>query len=94
MTSEHTVIQRFVIWGIESVVKKVQNKQREYRHSVNKAIQSKVKNWNKIFKMREGFFLAGMEALWGKGGGTVLLGDNTGRGAAMPRPIRFQFVAA
>jgi len=26
MTSEHTVIQRFVKWGVESVVKNVQNK--------------------------------------------------------------------
>jgi len=44
--------------------------------------------------MREGFFLAGMTALGGEGGGTVLLGDNTGGGAVMLRPIRFQFVAA
>jgi hypothetical protein len=44
--------------------------------------------------MREEFFLAGMTALRGECGGRVLLGDNTGGGAVMPRPIMFQFVAA
>jgi len=46
--------------------------------------------------MREGFFLAGMIAiaLRGECGGRVLLDDNTGGGAVIPRPFRFQFVAA
>jgi hypothetical protein len=31
-----------------------------------------------------------MKARWGEGGGRILLGDNTGGGAVVPRTIRFQ----
>jgi hypothetical protein len=37
-------------------------------------------------------FLEGMKAQADEGGGRILLGDNTGGGAIMLRPIRFQLV--
>ena len=43
--------------------------------------------------MRPEFFLAGMKAQRDKGGGRILLGDNTGGGAVILRTVRFQFGA-
>jgi len=37
--------------------------------------------------MRNGFLLAGVKARWDKWGGRILLGDNTGVGEDMLRPI-------
>jgi hypothetical protein len=44
------------------------------------------------FEKRAEFFLAGMKAHWDEGGRRILLGDNTGSGAVMLRPVRFQCV--
>jgi len=40
------------------------------------------------FETCAGFFPAGMKAHWNESGGGILLGDNTGGGAVMLRPIR------
>jgi hypothetical protein len=40
--------------------------------------------------MRAEFYLAEMKDQWDEGGGRILLDDNTGEGAVMLRPIRFQ----
>jgi hypothetical protein len=45
-----------------------------------------------IFETRTELLLAGMKAQVDKGGGRLLLGDNTGGMANMLRPIRFQCV--
>jgi hypothetical protein len=37
--------------------------------------------------MRAEFCFTGMRAQWDEGGGKILLGDNTGGGAVMLRPI-------
>ena len=46
----------------------------------------------KRFEMRAEVFLAGLTAHWDDVGGRILLGDNTGCGAVMLRPIRVQCV--
>jgi hypothetical protein len=38
------------------------------------------------------FFFAGMKGEWDEGDGRILLGDNTGDGAAMMQPIKLQRV--
>jgi hypothetical protein len=48
------------------------------------------KQLNKTSQTRAEFLLAGMKAQLSGGGGRILLGDNTGAGAVMLRPIRFQ----
>jgi hypothetical protein len=50
------------------------------------------KQSSNIFERRVVFFLAGMKAQWDEGGGTILLGDNTGSRAVLLRPIRFRCV--
>jgi len=53
--------------------------------------KKKVKNWNNnVLETRAEFFLAAIKALVGEGGGGILLGDNTGGGADMLRPIRLR----
>jgi hypothetical protein len=52
---------------------------------------SKVETIN-IFKKRVEFFRAVVKAQWDEGGGRLLLGDNTGGGAVMLRPVGFQRV--
>ena len=44
----------------------------------------------KSFETRSEFFLAVMKAHGNEDGGRILLGDNTGGGADMVRPIRFR----
>jgi len=43
-------------------------------------------------KRAPNFFLGEMKAQWDEGDGRILLGDNTGGGAAMLWPIMFQCV--
>ena len=43
------------------------------------------------FLIEPNFFIAGMKVHWEDGGGSILLGDNTGWAVTL-RPIRFQFV--
>ena len=45
-----------------------------------------------LLKRGQKFLLAGMRAQQDDIGGRILLGDNTGDGAVMMRPIRFQCV--
>jgi len=45
-----------------------------------------------FFKTSPGFFLTGMKAELGDGGGKILLGDTTGVGAVELRPISFQCI--
>jgi len=45
-----------------------------------------------FFKTSPGFFLMGMKAELGEGGGKILLGDTTGVGVVELRPIRFQYI--
>jgi hypothetical protein len=42
--------------------------------------------------MRAKFFLPVMEAQWNEGGRRILLGDNTGNEAVLPRPIKYHYV--
>lgn len=44
-----------------------------------------------LLKARAQFFLAGTKEIQDEGGGRALLGDNTGGGAVMLRPIRRQW---
>ena len=62
---------------------------RNFGHAVFK----KVETWNsKVFERYAKFFVAGMKAQGDEGGGRILLGDNTGCGAVMLRPIRLHCV--
>ena len=64
-------------------------KLRSFGHAVSKI----VKNWNsKVFETHTKFFAAGMKARGDEGGGRILLGDITGGGAVMLRPIRLHCV--
>jgi hypothetical protein len=45
-----------------------------------------------FLKREQKFLLAGMRMQKDEGGGRILLGDNTGVGAVMLRPIRFRCV--
>ena len=45
-----------------------------------------------FLKREQKFLLAGMRAQQDDGGGRILLGDNTGVGAVMLRPIGFRCV--
>jgi len=47
-----------------------------------------------FFKTSPGFFLVGMKAELGEGGGNILMGDTTGVGAVELRPIMFQCIGA
>ena len=55
------------------------------------AVFTKLKNWNNLFEMNDGFFLAGKNEQWDDGSGRILLGDKTGVGVVNLRPIRIQF---
>jgi hypothetical protein len=47
-----------------------------------------------IFEISAEFLLAEMKAQGEAGGGRILLGDNTGGGAVMLRPVRFHCLEA
>jgi hypothetical protein len=50
----------------------------------------KGKKGTQLFQKRAKFFHAGMKAKRDEGGGRILLGDNTGSGAVILRPIRLE----